>query len=300
VAVYQTEIKDGDKSLVTIPAGCYLKVQDVKGDWILATVARDGKNIAGWVYAKHVQAFADDQRSANAANQSSVPKTAARAAARQLITAEMIDAQYISNDEEKVMAYIGIASDQASAGDVNGARVTAELIIDPSKRATAYLAIANRQVHMGDSAGALQTLELAKLAAEQFRDDFIYSEDYVRASMLRLIVRAQADAGDLAAAKATTAQIGDQVNQSQAYFVIAETQMKDGDWAGAEATAALISDEFLRFWAHDEIIAVEARSGGVSAVFKFIDAATRNPRESCELLRTAAEQLLRTVTSGEF
>jgi hypothetical protein len=284
VTTYQTELKAGDKPLAVIPVGSYLRVQEIKPDWLKVTVTATGKTISGWVYAKHVQLFAEDQRYAKLKTASAVK----RAEARQLITSEIIDAQSIPRDRDRVIAYMGIACDQVSAGDLAGAMATASLIGDQSQKAMTYWAIAYRQAKMGDSAGARLTLDLAREEAAQIKEDFTRSATY------RLIARVQASVGDMAGAKATAEQISDQEKKSQTYFAIAQTQMKTGDWTGAKATALQIGDEDLKVQTQDEIVTAEAKTGGISAAFKFIASATSDPRASCELLRTAIEEIFHT------
>jgi hypothetical protein len=287
-AICQTEIKVGNNPLVSIPAGSYLKVQKVNGDWLRVTVTSAGKQIDGWVYAKHVKTFMEDQRIAQGAKQPNDQKSAKRAATRQLITAEMIDAQFISRAEDRAAAQTAIARGQVGAGDLAGAKATAGHIEDQTSRAMAYWAIAFRQSKMGDLAGARQTLQSARSEA------LLIGDDFERAATLRLVARVQATVGDVTAAKTTAAEIGVATQRSLAYFAVAEAQIKAKDLKGAKDTALQIGDEFLKGLALDEIIDVEAKTGSTTAVFDVIAGATTDPRVSCELLGAAAEEILHT------
>ncbi len=238
--------------------------------------------------------------------------TARRAIACQLIDAARKDVRLISKAEDKAAAYLTIAAAQAKAGDATGARKSLEeataaavgilqedkrtsadtdimlalaecgqvakakamaaTIRDAARMAAAYSRIARAEANRGDKAGARQTLELAKSSATRI------SEEWYRLLADVDIAIGQAEAGDVAAAKAIAENLTMPAAKGSAYRAIAKAQAKLGDLAAAKASAALIDDGPLgrleRAFAYTDIAEVQAEAGdaaGANATVTLVD-----------------------------
>jgi len=147
---------------------------------------------------------------------------------------------YVTTNLEKVRACLAIAEAQAKAGGeknmaeanemIELAKATAPQIqVFPQNKAQAYLHIAATYVKLSDMAKANEMFELAKKAdaGPRTHND---------------IAEAQANAGNIADAKATAAQIKDTRYRHWAYLHILKLQLQAGDFPGAKATASLITE----------------------------------------------------------
>ena len=174
-----------------------------------------------------------------------------------------------------------IARVQADAGDPGGARETfsraaaaADGIDTGHVRAAALLEVAKMQVAAGALAEARQTLARADLAGNAW-------------SLLDLpeLVRAQAEAGDVAGALVTARTIpGDERPRERARALadVAEVQAAAGDEPGALVTAREIESQHYRMRAMRHIGAARAERGDVAgawdAVREIHDDIWFNPR----------------------
>lgn len=59
VTLYQTPVKVGEETLATLRPKTELLVKSVNGDWGAVVVQQEGKEVSGWVYAKHVRVVLD-------------------------------------------------------------------------------------------------------------------------------------------------------------------------------------------------------------------------------------------------
>lgn len=55
VTLRQTPIQAGKETLASVPPGTRLLIKSVRGDWGAVTVQRQGRDVSGWVHAKHVR-----------------------------------------------------------------------------------------------------------------------------------------------------------------------------------------------------------------------------------------------------
>lgn len=59
VTLYQTPVKAGDETLASLRPKTELLIKSVNGDWGAVIVQHEGKEVSGWVYAKHVRVVLD-------------------------------------------------------------------------------------------------------------------------------------------------------------------------------------------------------------------------------------------------
>jgi hypothetical protein len=193
----------------------------------------------------------------------------------------------------RARADAAIARAQAASGDITAAKETIKGLADTNEQALAYAFVAEIQAKNGDQPGARDTVGLAKAAALQVPDYLsqtafgavakaaVKAGDMDGASELRKtgesyissqIAIAQAEMGDIAAAKETDAQISDPFDHAFAQVSIAEAESRAGDAAGAiqaldsaRTAASSISDSSKAAEACGRIVEAWARSGNPTA-----------------------------------
>jgi hypothetical protein len=138
-------------------------------------------------------------------------------------------------------ALAALALAQARSGDMAGARASAaearkaEAEDMAVPRARLYFQVARAQALAGDAEGARQSFADARKAAEQIWNSFAgYSSEDQRQA-LRTVVRiaaAQAETGDLAAARATATAIQSERERAAACRAVAAIDARRGDLPG--------------------------------------------------------------------
>jgi hypothetical protein len=166
------------------------------------------------------------------------------ATAQKLFSNALEAASQIPDDYQKDYTYKDIATAQAWAGDIEGAKETAAQIT--GDKSSAYKNIAWAQAEAGDIKGAKET-------ATQITGD--------KSPAFKYIAWAQARAGDTKGAKDMAARITDAGHRSSAYSSIASAQAQAGDIKGAKDTAAQITDAGHKSSAYKGIASAEAKMG---------------------------------------
>jgi hypothetical protein len=163
--------------------------------------------------------------------------------------------------EDEALAYQYIVAVQAKAGDITGAETTTALIgrllqCDIKQKVQSHIVIAIAQATRGDVIGADKHLIVAKVTALQMTDD------REREIAFCDIARAQAGAGDVAAAETTASQSGSAI--------------------GKDA-----------FGAYEAVLAARADAGDVAGVIDFITSSTDDRPHRCKWLSQAATNCVR-------
>ncbi len=140
----------------------------------------------------------------------------------------------------------------------------------PSSRAVTLQAIAQTQVKTGERAAATRTLQQALSAATTIPDDA------KKASVMRDIAEAQANAEDMKGAVQTAIAIRDSSERTSALKKAAETQVKTGDRATALQTlqqallaATTIPENLARASALETIAELQTQAGDVQGTLQW-------------------------------
>ena len=229
-----------------------------------------------------------------------IAESAERGVARQLLAAELKNAERIEDANAKSWSCRRIAEAQSQLGDVASAKVTAGQITHPRHKASAWRRIAAAEINARDLVEARKSLAVAAAAAANI------SQCISRLGSTREIVETQVKASDLAGAAAAAAQISEKDDQAfqpiatlprptrgpatwQAHARvlalantaaaeiktdydraallcdIAEIQSQAADIAEAVATAKQIGDEGIKASAYSSIGAARRKAGDVPA-----------------------------------
>jgi S1-C subfamily serine protease len=174
------------------------------------------------------------------------------------IAAALATARSIAHAPLRNGALAHIARTQAQTGDITGALATARGIADPSDRAHPLADIAAAQARAGDRRGAVQTFAEAMAAARG-----IAYHAPSRATALRAIAAAYAQAGEIALGLLVTREIGAASERNRALRAVAQAQARMGDIAGALATARGITAGFEFADALADIAHARAEAGDI-------------------------------------
>jgi RNA polymerase sigma factor (sigma-70 family) len=265
-----------------------LRVEALLQDARKAAEGIEDKQWKAWM----LQSVAEEQ--ANVGDKAAAAQTfqAAVQAAKEVPSDNLFDPTHRSRH-----TLLYLSGVQASVGDVKGARQTAELAIkagEERKRATEeiaagearyFLGVATAQAREGKLKEAAQTVDkiededvrilaLAMLARAQFRakDKQAAGKTFERSLKIAAgrepiwsreygymqITRAQAEIGDLKAARKTADAITSEPWKSGALLAL---QISAGDFKGAVKTALAIEEEYRSGEALNEIAVAQLRSG---------------------------------------
>lgn len=169
----------------------------------------------------------------------------------------------ITDPDARTGALASISIGQATANDVPGACETAASIAGEGiDKVAAYTGIANAQSSAHDLPGALKTIALAKAAAKHV------SAPVLPEAMSR-IAASQVRAGDLTGAQET----GSNTPNHYADPVIAVAQADTGDIAAAKASAQGITNAYERIFILSVIVVNESKAGNLSEARQTLDTA---------------------------
>ena len=147
-------------------------------------------------------------------------------------------------------------------------------ITDEARKSVAYSCIARSQAKRQNLARARQNIAMAKTCTKRILEDWYKTFAYID------IAAAEAEVGDLAAARATAKLLTDLLSRGSAYCGIAMAQTRAGDIAGAKATIAMMDKEIgpdlaLRHSGRDlvfqEIIRSQAKAGDAAGAVTTVE-----------------------------
>ena len=167
---------------------------------------------------------------------------------------EIVDQALAATEKirEKSRVLMKIASAQARAGDVEGARNTAEKLGFAVYRARALMKIAVAQAQAGDVEGAKENFAGALAAAAE--------KEEMAGGTLRDIVIAQAQAGDVEGALNAERKIGP-ASAPRVLSKIAVAQVQTGDVEGALTTTGKIESASSRVSALVKVAVAQVQTG---------------------------------------
>jgi hypothetical protein len=133
----------------------------------------------------------------------------------------------IADDDEKNDTLELLLTARARTGDIAGAKLLADQVVDARTKKFAYEGIANSLAHSGDAEGARALLSKAGVELS---------------GLYEQLAGLQAKKGDVKSAIASADKITDSFYKAHALANIARAQAKAGDYAAAKASLAAIND----------------------------------------------------------
>ncbi len=192
---------------------------------------------------------------------------------------------------ESLAFYVAVF--ESETGNPGAASITLAQVADPELKVVGHCEIAGAYAKTGDLTRARNFTERAKGFASNA------SDAATRAECLRAVAVAQAQAGDVRAAKETVALIESSSKQGSALRSIASAQIDSGDVAGALATAESLRSLFYRNNALLIITGVLAERGDAQGA-KAAATRIRGPKKgNPEIGQEASRQALRLRVTGD-
>ena len=205
-----------------------------------------------------------------------------------------------ADPDDKGSALRLVAAVQAAAGDMEGARQTADSIAARQPQAYAFCDFVEARIKAGDTAGAKELVQLAKKSCRRRDRQNRATKDAPRRGRrhgrhrrsgrsaedrrrhrsafregdgARMVVTAQARAGDIAGAKHGADAIIDDYAKGLALGDVAGAQAKAGQIKEAKETAAAIENPDPKQAAYRQIAAVQLKAGDKTGAKESLDQA---------------------------